>query len=203
MNQLFEKYRPSIDKIFDKGEYLPPITGEVVSLSMFEMEEHKTNIYGDIIAGLVLAGFITFLLTYEVEMNGNEIAFYCFIALMSLVAVVIFFNGIRKISDASNRGNLTVNAEGIRHYDSLKSKSSTIKWIEIEDLVLKFYRRKNGYDKYLLILNKEDKVIGLDITYLYYKGKKSILKDDLKNIVKMEMPEYIELRKVLGKYLNK
>ena len=202
LNKLFEKYRPSIEKILDKGKYLSPITDNVVSHSVFEMEEHKTNIYGDIITGLIIAEFIIFLLISEIEMNGNEIAFYCFIAFMSLGSIVLTFNGINKISNPINKGCLSVNSDRIRHYDAIKSKSRTIKWTEIKDVVLKLYRHKNGYDKYLLILNKEDKVIGLDITYLYDKSKKSILKDDFKNIAKMEMPEYIELRMILGKHLN-
>ncbi len=203
MNQLFIKYKPTIDKILDKGSFLIPILEDSNSFEVFEMEEHKTNIYGDIITGLIVAGFIIFLLISEIEINGNEIAFYCFIAFMSLCSIVLTFNGINKISNPNNKSSLSVNSKRIRHYDSIKSVSKIVKWSDIKDAVIKLYRHQNGFEKYLLILNKEDKVIGLNITYLYEKGKKSILKEDIKKTIKMSEPQLTNLRIILGKYLNK
>ena len=107
MNQLFEKYRPSIDKIFDKGKYLSPIIDDLISYSVFEMEEHKTNIYGDVITGLIITGFIIFLLSSDVEMNGNEIAFYCFIIFLFLCSMALTFNGIKKIFRVCKKGKLS------------------------------------------------------------------------------------------------
>ena len=167
------------------------------------MEEHKTNIYGDIMAGLVVAGFIIFLLISEIEMNGNEIPFYCFIAFMSLSSIVLTFNGINKIRNPNNKSSLSINSKRIRHYDSIKSVSKTVKWSDVKDVVIKIYQHKNGFDKYLLILDEKDKVIGLNLTYLYEKGKKSIMIEEMKKAVKMSEPELINLRIILGKYLNK
>ena len=166
------------------------------------MEEHKTNIYGDIITGLIVAGFILFLLITDIELNGNEIAFYCFIAFMSLCSIVLFFNGINKIKNPNNKSSLSINSERIRHYDSIKSESKSIRWVDIEDVIIKLYRHQNGFDKFLLILDKKDKVIGLNITYLYEKGKKSILKEDMKKVITNREPELVNLRTIIGKYLN-
>lgn len=202
MNQSFVKYRPSIDKILNEGQYLTPISGKTTSISVYELEEHKTNIYGDIIAGAIMVILFIFMTVLGIELDENEIVFYCLVAFMLLGSIMLILSGIKKLKNSNNKGSLSINSERIRHYDHIKSETITIKWIEIQDAIIKFYRRKNGFDKYLLILDKEDKVIGLDMTYLYDTSKKSILMDDLKKIVKMKEPEYIELRMILGKYMN-
>ena len=201
MNPHFEKYKPGLSRWFDKGKLLEVIKDRQWSEKRIEMEEHKTNLYGDLITAALVFGVIIFMFSFEVETNGNDLAFYLLVGFFILVATVLTVTAIKKINDPANRSNLIVDETGIQYFDSIKSNSFSISWIEVEDVAIKYYENRQGFSVYLLVLNKDEKVKGLDISYLYPKAANGILKEDFRKIMNVEDPKYIELRRLIGHYL--
>ena len=201
MNYLFEKYRPSSRIFHSKGDYLLPIQEKDNSVVLLEMEEHKIFIYGNIVSGLIIATSVLFIMS---KMNATQfgIALLCFIGFNLLASFILIYKGIQNVKDSNNKSNLSITSERIKYYDSIKSESITIKWNNIKESVIKFYHHEDYNENHLLILTKQEKVFGLDITYLYEKGQKPTFQEKCIGAYKIDKPRIIKLRKILGKYLQ-
>ena len=69
-------------------------------------------------------------------------------------------------------------------------------------MVLKIYRDNYGFTPYLLILTNTNKLIDINISLLKTAETKFTTKSEWLKTLHMQEPEFVKLRKVIGKYLR-
>lgn len=204
MNSLFEKYRPSIVKLLDRGHCLAPIYGVENASEPFELVENDGLPRGNILGGTLFLGMLLFLVFSEVNISKeDETIFYVFLSVLGLVSIHLLLDGVNKYFNPAKRSSLYVDSKRIVHYDSISSKKRTIEWSVIEDAAIKIYRINHSYDCYLLILKKGGRIIHFKISYFIEKNKRYPLKQELFDLLKLKENTFLELREVLGFHIGK
>jgi len=204
MNPKFKKYKPSKFGSFSDGTILAPLRPNHLAKKKFKMEEHKNNIYGDLIAGLLSLGLVILMLCSDVSTSTiwDDIAYYFILTLFIYGGLFLSIKAIRKLKRSSNKSNVIINQGGISYHDSIEPKSFKISWDEVKDVAIKYYYYKSRYISYLLVMNKNEDINELDITYLYKMNSERNVLSDIQNSLTMKVPEFLELRKFIGYYYH-
>ena len=104
--------------------------------------------------------------------------------------------------DSKNlRNSLLVDKNGIKFSNPNEAFFTTKKWNEIKSAALKRYSDQYGFTTYLLILTKNGKLIDININLLRKTDSSLFSIEHWKNFYEGIVPEYDELRSLLGKYL--
>lgn len=213
--KCFEDYAPDFtDRILKNGELIYPLENANIEFEELELTEANPNLYGNISAALILLSIVIFLcimaangkltVTYE---NNYDIAFGIIVCIFLLFSCIgLTYKTIGKLKYNSNRGKLLVDCKGITVNTIHTTNKSKYTWDNIEQIALKVYYRNyksSTFHIYLLILLKDEVLKDYDISLFKKPLTSKTSKRNYINTMITKPDQYNDLRKIIGKYMNK
>lgn len=198
----FKSYKKPIDQFFGKGILLETFKSSEEVDSEIKMEEHEVNLYGDLVASAVAFAFVIFVLSSNLETNGQDLALYFMLLVFTLFGIFLFTSAIKKLRNSKNKTYLIIDDRGIRYFESTSSTLFESSWEEIQEIAIECFRGQTGYKSYLILETNKSQFHRLDISLLYTKNSKQIILSDFKKSLNVSTPEFLEIRKTIGLYHN-
>jgi len=200
---IFDNYRPSERLEYDKYMILESIVDDGYDYSQnIVLKEVTRNIWGNIIAALLLItlGTLPFLFGINHEDELSEIAFLILMPLMGIFGLVFLIPNVSKLLNSSNRSYVIISYGGIKYFNGESGRMVVLKWKDIRKGVLKLYPSKFSPETYLLILTKQDKLVGIYLNELVDPNSRLFSKAEIDGLFGNINPRHDDIRKFLGKY---